>query len=1443
MFDLMAYSEISPTAGKFLVTIFRQTRDCKQNIFQDEFQITSWQVWIARATEKNPGILEDIKNYLLPPLFNLDRQNSLDFLRDLSKEGIDTPLHSKQIKPQLLLRLVAFEIGKKTGLIDEIEIFEFQKAPSRLPKAIVIEESFIDRFLAHADDLIRSVSFSILVSSSSPLRPFNPTTIQILQSKLNFLFADTDIKFRNEILSTTKQLIERLRGSSAFLVKEIKTREFQLHNSCITNEIWIVQAKDLLQKGWDLLQSQRSFIEWLFEFLIGELIPTASYQRHIISLKAINLWLSSGIIKEKSQKSPVRKINHQTTWPFFIEFFIPEVIKLLIDLLVDPFEDVRILASNILKMASPVHFRGIEESSSSRAKMQNHIFIPEVFHWSSNFQSKISKCCSVEKQQVSMGKPLSILEDFIEYVEEISNKTGRADYADGLARSYELLYFLQESQEGRNEIFRNLVEKLKMKIDLAENNLTKAVQEQPLHGILAALNLFWENSYVDLQILNDQTYDVKEQQNFLKNCVHFSSRIWFVVKHILCDDSPEGLLLEGLEELDTVDTKDILSYSFRAIHESSNLLRTVMKKSQHSFTDYAQMSTRIFTDIGNLSFEELSCLRHRGAFSTVSLTFAVSCKIAANNQSNLLNTWLERAFICLQTQISTTRRSAGIPSIITAIISAIPRSGFEDAIVKLLQIAKTNTNSNLDQERLPQVHALNSLKEIFKSVTTSAKVGPYISGCLEVVGLCLNSQVWAIRNSALILLRSLIDHLIGTSSKNDEFETGWDGTSTKIQYEKYRALPHILMQLLRSEDQDLYNQNQNHTVLPALSIIQRAGIPHKYLDEFKKILFNLLGSKQWHLREQGARMIMALQDQGTELETIQELIKNPGMTTNCGHGSILTAKLIMLEHVDMFKHELVKFNHIYCQIFTQKNFKYNPFILNEYMELANATLMHLLKHPHLKTRDQRHKYIKSLLEKTQTLAQFSETQTIASTATTKYSLDFSIYCRGQLKHDMITSIVLRDKLAILRVMEQALSLGSDIIISVVGCILPIFQFNASENAFNGILQSFKMVLGNSEDSDVVCAILDVVPQIVESAETCFQIETEPIQYLIEKLENFITIATKKSSRLLVSYYEFSGFICFYKISSPVLQEDQKNSVMRHWVENLKIASKENQEFDLRYAVTKAIQKFYRYYQRDYVGLASGNYLSELNFILMTLLIDDDDEIRKLAALIYSDMNYSSVSPLAALDGLFKLQITEYCDSKNFGWHCIQNLLVFDDTESKFDPVDPGTLLRLAYTDNYSLFTVEEPNLFSDPCRTQDYFASAFLRLPFFPKTQIKLHKSGIRSEFSILLKWASIGLQELQKQQFPPQVLVPSRQTPLTKYRPTNASIFTAIRRILVCGKTSLVYWQNNLDLILGIKKDSNEGQALIDSWELQIEGIKNQLNKISVQPNIHASLRRLAAK
>ncbi len=119
IFDWMTFADISPAAGKFLVTVFRDLRTTSRSMVIADSSTASWQRWISRGLSRHPEALENVKNYLFPPLFKLDRVGSLAFLGDLNKQSPVGTTQSQDIDAQSLLQLSAMDTGKKAGLVEE----------------------------------------------------------------------------------------------------------------------------------------------------------------------------------------------------------------------------------------------------------------------------------------------------------------------------------------------------------------------------------------------------------------------------------------------------------------------------------------------------------------------------------------------------------------------------------------------------------------------------------------------------------------------------------------------------------------------------------------------------------------------------------------------------------------------------------------------------------------------------------------------------------------------------------------------------------------------------------------------------------------------------------------------------------------------------------------------------------------------------------------------------------------------------------------------------------------------------------------------------------------------------------------------------------------------------------------------------------------------------
>lgn len=100
---------------------------------------------------------------------------------------------------------------------------------------------------------------------------------------------------------------------------------------------------------------------------------------------------------------------------------------------------------------------------------------------------------------------------------------------------------------------------------------------------------------------------------------------------------------------------------------------------------------------------------------------------------------------------------------LTALLSPADPKLFSTAIIDLMTIAQRSVDHSslhdTGETKLPQVHALNCLRDIMTNAKFADAVAPYQNSVMELAAMCLSSRIWAIRNCGLMLLRACINRL------------------------------------------------------------------------------------------------------------------------------------------------------------------------------------------------------------------------------------------------------------------------------------------------------------------------------------------------------------------------------------------------------------------------------------------------------------------------------------------------------------------------------------------------------------------------------------------------------------------------------------------------------------------------------------------------------------
>lgn len=317
-----------------------------------------------------------------------------------------------------------------------------------------MRDSLFDVWLSDPEPEVRLAGLFLSVYSTASTKPISGGVFKSLKRHLVHLHTDTDANFRKEVLSQIQRLFDRLKGSTAVLARSTTKKSGHNHDRIPISRYCAINGS---RQTGDALRESLEFILWYTHFLQSELRPTASYQQRVTALRSLSIVLKSGLDPNVPHKHLSKSAQGDMRWAHGLSLINYQLLRSLLDLVLDPFDDIRSFSAFILELCLD----------------------------------------SIPTEQKSAT--LAALPTFIHRAETLMLRTGRADQADGVARAYSLLFTqcnenlpvsLSTESSGlwsKMAILRHLTAQLEQTIELARKDLSLAVNERPVHGTFAAL--------------------------------------------------------------------------------------------------------------------------------------------------------------------------------------------------------------------------------------------------------------------------------------------------------------------------------------------------------------------------------------------------------------------------------------------------------------------------------------------------------------------------------------------------------------------------------------------------------------------------------------------------------------------------------------------------------------------------------------------------------------------------------------------------------------------------------------------------------------------------------------------------------------------------------------------------------------------------------------------
>jgi len=1067
-------------------------------------------------------------------------------------------------------------------------------------------------------------------------------------------------EFRQKIESYANKFLSRLRNGILTSWKDIKKIEKKRK---MTNDL--VMKKEQLMKR---INEAEQWLNELLEFCIQSIYPDASYQRGSTGLHLIEVLINVFGITEISLPSgfDIRKSAlTKEIFPFKLPIITERNVYALISAINIPYDTTRQSILNIFNKTEPHQpLPGIET-------------VEKVEELLSYVLSKLNSPRAQDNDgAVLLGKILTK-----KYINQLN-------WDIKLISKDEI--HIDQNVKGEAvfiRFIRRIISMIDEQIKIAKNNLLYAAKRYPMFGLFNFLNDFLSSLDYN-KYTKDHLEELREVHKEIYERIISANEI---VLDIIQNSSPEGpmpdvqdigvaideIVNELDEGVDDASSKGknfnvTLNCCWRVIKSTSQVLSTLLTKAPIQKNDEDKnyiLSYDQLIEGSNLYRNYLSTIRHYGAIIAIYPGYIQLCKKLLNSSqeifSSLPQKWLEDSLntIKMSNKISITRRSAGMPFLILAILLSEQSSNkvlLPHALSVLIDIARQPFDTETYNEKcdLPQVHAMNILRSIFRESKLSDDISAYVTDTMILTLESFKSPAWSIRNCAMMMFTTILHRIIGSKKTRDDFSSV-NFITRSVFVSRYHNLYLYLSKLLNEasalmEKDSSHVQQELFAVLVLLSRLQpntkksEVETEEEDLDSVIKSLRSFAKCSIYQVREAAARSLVPMVSNQDINQFCKDLIQEYWVLSNQNglHGSIIQMKYLLKSHLIIGSYQMKKefVDNVLSLIMERINLMskdYNNCELTraEYINLLNEILFNEdWINESISSSDNGEnqpededikKYIKTQCAIYRKIA-FEKIKTILFDEYDHSRIMGTWYLR-----EHCTKVIMKVIMSYQELIDPSEN--------VIEKLIKDPQFEVRQYTLQSLIQYLNETTSQSsernqrleesliqvieeiiqlEDDKHECLSLKIkiIPKLLNNSLLSYKISTPKLCELLNKLKDIINISYKKHLSVIIESIIVYGFIFneIYKLKDEINDDAYILDMMKSWFEIINRYNDDNstESGALHYSICSSIAYMDSLLSSS-VPKSLEIYIMKIYFILIDYLQDDESDIRDAVAEIVS----------------------------------------------------------------------------------------------------------------------------------------------------------------------------------------------------------------------------------